>query len=321
MQKKPLIKQFASRYLHKSFIMSVLTNRWVKWIGSLLSLGFCLIFIINNFQRLIDGIQSIEINYLWLSYAWLITFFTVFLGSISWLFLLRGLGANILAVPTLKNHLQANISKYIPGYAWQFVSKGILSAKQGIDLATVGIAITWEFIQIIWTGFCVSLLAYPPFFLNLFNWESDLLVRAVGLFFLVLPFVLAAMKPHWLLQKSAGRESIKLKWLSGSYLSVCLGWIFLGGSLQAFITAIGVVNSVDLPFFIFAFTASLLVGILVIPVPNGLGIREGLMAYFLSQVVSMPIAILAAIFSRLAITLGELIWVIISTFWKTNPME
>jgi uncharacterized membrane protein YbhN (UPF0104 family) len=314
---------FSSRFLSKQYIKSLFYNRWIQLLSSLISVGFCLLFIFENFQRLRDTIQSTKINFGLVLCAGFISFLTVLLGALGWWLILQGLGAKIYFKPAANIHLLSSISKYIPGYAWQYISQWILSSKQGISSYTTGIAITLEFVQILWTGTCISFISFPQFYLDLLNINTSagLMVRIIGIILLPLPPILIGFRPRWFLRKNFEFEQIKIRWLVGSSIVVCLGWFLLGGSLQLFLESLDTASGVSLLYLTFTFSTSLLIGILVIPVPNGLGIREGIMVFLLSKVIPTPIAILAAIFSRLAITFSELIWVMIIVLLSSNPKE
>jgi hypothetical protein len=323
LQKKQLKSLKVSHLLNKEFIKSLLNNRWFRFIGNLASLFFCSIFVIENLQKVIDAITNTNINFLMLFFAWLVTFITVMFGAVAWWFTLRGFGAQTNLGRAIKIHLISSISKYIPGYAWQYVSKGFLSIKDNIPTYTAGVAILWEFFQIFWTGVNISLITVPNFILDTFNLviEWSTILRVVGIILLPAPIAIINFRPQWIFKKRDLPGRIEIKWLAVSSGIVCLGWFFLGGSLEIILLAFGYPASNGLPYLTFTITASLLLGILVIPVPNGLGIREGLIVYFLSKHISVPVAILVAAFSRLAITSGELLGVLIVKIRETNPKE
>ena len=301
----------------------IINNKWIHLGGTLLSVLFCLIFIAENYQNIFSTLQNGQVNYNLILAAWLLTFIIVLLGAVTWWLVLRGFGGKLNFWTTINIHLQSSISKYIPGYAWQYLSKGILTNKQGIPVNIIGIAMFWEFLQIIWTGISISLITIPP---ELFGWINisthwDLLCRIGGVILLPLPLLLIKIQPLKFINKKMTENQVDIKWLLASCGIVSLGWFALGSVLNIFAIAFGMTNQNILIYLTFTFTVSLIIGVGIVVVPNGLGICEGVMVYFLSKITSLPTAIVIAALSRLAITFNELLAMIITRFFRSNSME
>jgi uncharacterized membrane protein YbhN (UPF0104 family) len=66
------------------------------------------------------------------------------------------------------------------------------------------------------------------------------------------------------------------------------------------------VSAYDIPLFVFTLVASFLIGLAVIVVPSGIGIREGVMVLILGAYMPEPLAVLLAALSRVVLFLSEL---------------
>jgi glycosyltransferase 2 family protein len=307
----------------KKYFYKILTNKWVHLVGYLVSLIFCSLFIIRNFQNISIALQSSHLNVLILIEAWALTLITVFLGAVAWWFTLRGFKARADFWPTIRIHLLTSISKYIPGYAWPFLNKGFQTSQQGIPVQTIGIALLWEFLQNLWTGISICLITFPKLLFERLNYPLQWIIvgPVLGVILFLLPLIFFTINPYWFSQKKGPENQVDVKWLYASFGIVCLGWFLLGTTLNLFIVAFNGASPNLLIYLTFTFTVSLLIGIMVILVPNGLGIREGIMVFFLSQVTSIPTAILIAALSRLAITSNDLLGAVICRLFKANSLE
>jgi uncharacterized membrane protein YbhN (UPF0104 family) len=65
-----------------------------------------------------------------------------------------------------------------------------------------------------------------------------------------------------------------------------------------------------------AYSISWILGFLVLISPGGLGVREGLLAFFLKFAIPTPIATLMALISRIWITIGEVLFLVLSLIKK-----
>ena len=98
-------------------------------------------------------------------------------------------------------------------------------------LMWIGLAITWEFVQILWTGAGMSLLASPQFYVGLFNLPAGagLVIGLAGLVLLPLPLVLIVLRPGWLLRKNFDRASLRLVDCAWLVACLALALITIGG--------------------------------------------------------------------------------------------
>jgi uncharacterized membrane protein YbhN (UPF0104 family) len=85
-----------------------------------------------------------------------------------------------------------------------------------------------------------------------------------------------------------------------------LNWLVFGGTLFVFIRSFYLVDPSSILYLTGAFSLAGMIGILAFFTPSGLGVREGVLALFLNQVMPTSVAIVAAVASRIWLTVVEL---------------
>ena len=70
-----------------------------------------------------------------------------------------------------------------------------------------------------------------------------------------------------------------------------------------------------------AFSFASMAGMLAVFVPSGLGVREGILSFFLAQVMSTPLALVAALVARVWFTLVELGMALLSSVVLHEPVK
>jgi hypothetical protein len=228
-------------------------------------------------------------------------------GAFAWLLLLHAAAPGVDTLDGLRSHLNSAVARYVPGYVWQFVGKAYLARGLGVPLGAVNRLIAWELVELIGLGSAVALIFSPAARIDEWNLPAwaPWLMSFGG--WLLLGGILAA---PWLGRDlfSAGLpEGVRMRpgFITLSGLVITANWLLHGLGLWLISAAFGVFLAGALPFLVFAFSISLVTGILVIFVPNGLGVREGIMVILLGHLMPQPLALLAAAVSRLTLVTGE----------------
>ena len=198
--------------------------------------------------------------------------------------------------------------KYIPGKMWMVVGSAVYVAeKSGYALVDLSVMFLQAQIIGIWCGLTLGIAGLLiSNSLNYVSWMGCLiLVGASAILFsrtahdaverLVNRFKTTPIK----LPRLAIRSTIiLLPWFFGSWLSWGIGFYLLTASLTDHTIPLSI---------IFCFPLAGTLGILFLLAPGGIGIREGLMVGYLSQLnISLADAITIAAASRLWFLIGEL---------------
>src|SRR3990172_4116778 len=295
------------------FLYRIFLNRWVQLIFFLIAIFLIVIYIWTNAANLLDTIKNLNLDFQALVIAALTIAFTVFLGGVSWFAILKGFGQDFPLSLNLQVFFKSSLAKYIPGFVWQYISRVHLVWETGVSQAIVPWILAWEFFQILWTGIIVAIFTSLNYPLSIFGVVGQFgwIIRAV----LLIGSVLAPLIFLQIYTKkfnSVSKSKLSINWLISSTLIVSLGWILLGVGLKFALDGFGYPNQFNLMESTFVYASSVITGILAIPVPNGIGIREGIMVFLLSDKIPTNLAVIISAAFRVSIAFFELVFGMIS---------
>jgi glycosyltransferase 2 family protein len=279
---------------------------------NVLIFGFCIFYLVNHFHGIVSVLQQGNIYGWSISVAWLIAWMVNWFGGVSWWLLLLGLNQEIDWLRGWQAHFKPALAKYIPGFIWQYVGKGFLTGALGVPARVIGGLLIYEFCQAIWLGLGIGFLFFPD--AKVFGWDlgdgTPSALRGVGGMMLVALPAFLILAPKLLPRLSFAGLTIRRKYLLISMFIVIFGWLMHGLALWLTLASFQEIHFSSYPYVMFSFAISLVGGLLALPVPNGLGIREGMMVYLLSPLVSTQVALLVSVISRLQIVSGEVFCVL-----------
>ncbi len=264
-----------------------------------------------------------------LFWAWLL-FGIYFMARVTaWWLLLKIFGYRIPIAKSGEVWFLSEMTRYIPGNVWSFLSRTYLADKEKIPKRITLASLTIEIIFLVGTS-----LVFGAIFVLLVPTQAHY-VR--WLFLLVLPLLLVLLFPRLLgiyinkLLFLIKRPSItfiasraELLIILGTFL---LAWLAYGaGSYLVMLSFVGhLVPSFWL--FVAGFVLAWLVGYLSFVTPMGLGVREGFLILILSPFLSSPLAILVAITTRIWLIVSECSFLIViavkflSQHWQLYIMK
>jgi glycosyltransferase 2 family protein len=284
-------------------------KRWLRISIQVITLFFCGSYLAANLRNLRTA--TLHINAVSLVSGIVLVLIASFMGAVVWQLILYGLGQPFSWIATMRAHLYANLAKYMPGYAWQLVSKAWLTRQLGVPTDTTGVAMGIELLLTAVAGLVVVLALVPAHLVNqlllgrylplIMRLGSVLLVVGLG----ALPAVLRVLFRKTGRTRLAQAVNAPALWAAG--LVMLLGWLVLGAGYWLLGAALTPLSLSVLPLFCFTLTASFLAGLAVIFVPMGLGVREALMVAILGGALSSSTAVILAGILRLSTTLCELL--------------
>jgi len=255
-----------------------------------------------------------QVNWLDLLISFALTLLCVILGGPVWNLVLKSLGHDLGLRASTRAHLQANVTKYVPGFAWQIVGKAYLTRRRGVPTQIVGVAIGLEFGLLVLTGVFLAALLLPASYLKL-DWMPSyapalrLLVALVmalitaGLPWLARAWTRYARRRKW----SRWEMEVQPKAIWGASGLLITAWLLLGLAFHLLVTAVYPVGWQALPISAFSLIVSFLISLAVIFIPSGIGVREGLMAYLLGAIIPPAPASVIALLARLLLIICEAI--------------
>jgi len=240
--------------------------------------------------------------------AFLVMFVWVFVYGLTWKVLLAGLGERISVYNSVSVLAVSQIGKYIPGKVWFTVGRMYLAKKHGVREAKTLVSTVMEI--------ALSLLGA----VILFGLAVTLIPRGIVparayLAFLLVPFCLVAVYPPILtrvtgfilrrLHQPVFEIRMTFRQLLGVLGLYVLLWVIQGVGCYLLVRSFYPLDLSRLPMVAGAFALSWILGFIVLISPAGLGIREGIFTFALRLIVPEPVAIIAALMSRIWITGSE----------------
>jgi uncharacterized membrane protein YbhN (UPF0104 family) len=282
--------------------------------------------ILNNWEQVRAAEWDIRPGYLALSFllscAWFI------FRPYGWNVILNGFGRPVPFPAVFRVCRQAELSRYVPGGVWQFVSRVVLLREWGVTAAACLAATIVDL-------FLATLASLPPAAWTLQEaFEGFKTYHRIVLF--AFPFVSLLVVHPKLLNGWAGFLSKKLRqpwtpldirWrtLLGIWSLYVLGWLMLGAGVSLFVYGVLRVPEGNGLYIGSSYTVAWLVGTLTMIAPGGMGIREGALGLLLSQILPTGPAFTLAVGIRLWTLLVEIatygLGYLMPSPTETSPME
>jgi uncharacterized membrane protein YbhN (UPF0104 family) len=235
-------------------------------------------------------------------FVWMVVY------GLTWKVLLKGLNERISLFNSVSVLAVSQIGKYIPGKLWFTFGRMYLAKKHGVSEAKTAVSTAMEL--------ALSLLAA----VILFGLAVALIPRGtvpsrVYLAFMLVPFCIVVVYPPILnrftgfilrrLHQPVFEVRMTFLRLLATLGLFVLMWIIQGSGCYLLIRSFYPLDLSRLPMVAGAFALSWILGFIVLISPAGLGVRESIFTFALRLVMPEPVAIIAALLSRVWITVSE----------------
>jgi hypothetical protein len=223
-------------------------------------------------------------------------------SGMGWRVVLGGLGQTVPVHPALTIFFAGQLGKYVPGSVWTAAIQADLGRRRDIARSTMLVSYVVALMIAVATGGLVGLLvllgAGAP--------------RATVLWMLLLAGVVGAalVRPRWMNRglawafTRAGRipppVEIPGRALAASVAWLIACWVLFGVHAWLLARPLGAGAS-DLAPTIGAFALAFVAGLLVVPLPAGAGVREGVLVATLAGSIGAPAALTVSLVSRLVL--------------------
>lgn len=290
--------------------------RWLRPVSRLLGLLLIILSLYYLVRVMLDGIQQAELQTLSLAPGPIaiilaLTVLCVWAGGWAWQLILRAYGYPLPLDTCLRIQVTSNLAKYIPGYAWQLVGKAYLTRREQVPTAVVTCAMILEFGFLLLTGTLVGLICMPTTAVLPLVGQIPLWARGVSIGLLTL--VILGF-PRLMKMGDAAAQRKKYPWLHlpqhprplwGAMGILFCSWVILGIGLGVLIRSVHAFPWDLWPASTYSVAISFLVSLMVLFVPSGIGVREGVMTWTLGNYVPAGVAVVVAILSRLVSVAAE----------------
>ena len=280
----------------------------LTWILLALVALFVVVALARNWDAVRDDLVLLDwpdLLFSLLAGAGAATFF-----GLSWWMLLAGLGTRVPLRPALTLFFAAQLGKYVPGTVWTAAIQAELGRQRGIRRTTMVVSYALALILSVGVGAVVGVLI-------LVGDTGPGQLQTLGLVLLVaLAVAIPLVRPRlvnkvlaWAARK-AGRSVPEIdlpgRTLAGAAALTLAGWALMGLHVWLLARPLGA-GVADIPTTTGAFALAFVAGLIVVPLPAGAGVREGILIATLSPVIGAQAALTVSLVSRLILLLADLL--------------
>ena len=223
-------------------------------------------------------------------------------GILVWKAVLRRFGVEADYLPLARAWFVANVSRYIPGMVWQFVSLAQLGGKMGISATTTVTSILVQMGFTLIAAVVVGVSLLPT------GLAGDL-APIVAILRWCAPLILLLIHPAFIrfllrhTSRLSRRETLAWNgsWLGGLWLLTLsiIAWLLFGVALFLFLRSFTNIEIADLPAIAAINAFAFLAGYMAFFAPGGLGFKDAALTLLLAGIVPPPIAASLAVAARL----------------------
>jgi hypothetical protein len=208
----------------------------------------------------------------------------------------------------------SSMGKYVPGKVWSVLGMVYMCEKEGISVkVSVASAVLNQALNMI-GGLLLVVIVSGTKFLGGLPKIAYLPLALILIIFIYPPLMESTLN---VLLKLLKKETISINLSFRDNLAFTLlfilSWCVYGVAFNIFIRSLTPFSWNLLPFLSSAFAFSYIIGFLSVFVPGGLGVREGILVFYLSSYFPLPVATLIALLSRLWMTAAEILCLAVSS--------
>ena len=223
-------------------------------------------------------------------------------GAAAWLVIARAFGAPLGARPALRVYSVSNLGKYLPGKVWHAFARVYMARDEGVPLSIATASVLIDVLLNVAGAALVVVVALPTIISALTDLDGPMITALalvgvlVGLALLHPAALNAIFRVAGRLMPSRSFPPITVGYATilRAFVLYVLLWVLYSAALFSSIQAVHPISAATFPMLSAIYTFSYLAGLIMPLAPAGLGVREGLMALLLSQLVPVPVPAAAA---------------------------
>lgn len=293
------------------YIRTLFNRKTVNIIFGIIGIAI-IVYIFIRLKNYVGEIDISQIAFKWhfliLSFAIVPVWFS--LRAFVWKYILKQMGEGISLIDSMRLIGLSNFGKYIPGKVWFTVGRTVLAERLGISKrkSFTSIIIDTYFLVLTSAIFLLVLI----FKINMQGYNY--IPYAVGFIIIMIPFIIPSVTKRImnLIFRMMKKDSIDYNISILSVMTIICADIIIWSmqGLQFYFLIRSITDFHFSPFISFMiYPAAWSMGFIVLFMPAGLGIREGLITYALIQIFPPEMkgmAVIAAVVSRIQFTISEL---------------
>lgn len=234
----------------------------------------------------------------------------VWCSFMSWRAVLADFGHRVHIKGSMRVYFVGQLGKYLPGKVWPVVTQMRLGRTYDVPGRSSAAAVLIAMLMSLGTSLLVTICILPIL--------GDSAFAQYWWTLLVLPLAVVALWPGILnallnrvtrlLKREPMPKPLTAQGIIRSAAWSMSGWLFYGVHLWILLIDLGAGGSDLVIRSIGAFAGSWAIGFLLAIMPAGVGPREVALVVLIGPAVGEPVALVAAVVSRLLITSADLIW-------------
>lgn len=230
-----------------------------------------------------------------------------------WRAILADLGSPVPVTAGMRIFFVGQVGKYVPGKVWPILTQVRLGRDYQVPGRSSAAAAFIFMLLVLGTGLLVAVCTLPVLGTGAFGryWWA-LLALPLSAVLLWPPVLNRGLA---LVMRLTRREPMPRP-LTAAGISRAVGWavvmwLLFGVHLYALLHGLGVDAPQLLLRSIGAYAGSWSIGFLLLVAPAGVGPREVALVLLLATTTDQPVALVAAVVSRLLMTVGDLLWPVV----------
>ena len=278
-------------------------------------IGAALVYLWRTVMKHRDAFANtrLEIHVIPILLASAITIATYAYMVYTWTRTMRWWGATLAFREAWRIWALSNLARFIPGGIWQFAGIAGLAARSGTSpIAATGGVVLQQLVVLV-SGIAVAAAFLPSLALRGFplTYGEAVAIAVAGL------IAIALLLPHGaaLMQRVSARffsrsvlfPSMRAGSVARYAIALIVPWLAYGIAFWLFARGIVGTRAPGIPLSIASFTAAYVWGIIWVPAPAGLGVREAALVALLSPQMGADVAFILAIGSRVWLTIVEIV--------------
>ena len=281
--------------------------RWLERIAGGVVVAFLAVYLARNWTVVVAHPWRIHWTRLTLATVCILVAYSAFV--LCWRRILGHLGGRLSVRDAHRVWYIGNLARYVPGKVLQLAGTAYLARAKGVGtVLTVGSVVVAQLFVIV-AGLALAVVGLPGPALPLPGGPAAGLAVAGGLALLLLTPLFD--RAHRLGLRLVGQGEAHVRVPMTTRVALLCGylaaWIVFGLGFALFVRAVADPGTGSTATLMGICAAGYLAGWAAVFVPGGLGVREGVYALLLAEVLPGPVAAAVAVLSRIWLTALELL--------------
>ncbi|GAA1871616.1 lysylphosphatidylglycerol synthase transmembrane domain-containing protein [Asanoa iriomotensis] len=245
----------------------------------------------------------------------------VWCSFLSWRVLLAEFGSQVPLAGAMRIFFVGQLGKYLPGKVWPVLTQMRLGKAYQVPGRSSAAAVLITMFISLGTGLLLTAVVLPV--LGGRAWDDywwTLLAVPVAVVAMLPPVLnrLLALAMR-LARRDPMPHSLSARAIGLSVFWGLASWVCFGAHLWALLLDLGAGGSDLIVRSVAAYAGAWSIGFLLAIAPAGLGPREAALLVLLAGSVTEPVALVAALVSRLLITVADLVWPAVTMLTNRPP--